>query len=258
MARSDVLSHVLGPDRPPQIGVIVLSADETLEPDFRRLLPAPIEVLAARVPSGEHALPETLGAMEAALPAAAARFPRGARFGSVGYGCTSATAQIGPDRVHAQIAAGLGAPLPVSEPVTACLAACAALGVTRIGLVSPYVAAVSDQLRKAFAVGRVPVTRFGSFEISEEARVVRIAPASIHAAAVDIGRPDDCEAVFLSCTNLRTLDVIEPIEAALGKPVLSSNQVLAWHLARLAGVAEMARIPGALGRLQPTTLCAGP
>jgi maleate isomerase len=240
------LPHALASDRPPQIGAIVLSADETLEPDFRRLLPPPIEVLASRVPSGEHALPETLGAMDAALPEAAGRLPSGATFASVGYACTSATAQIGAARVHGQIRVGIGAPdLPVSDPVTACLAACAALGVTRIGLVSPYVAAVSDQLRAAFAEGGLEVTQFGSFNVSEEARVVRIAPASILEAAQRVGQLPECEAVFLSCTNLRTLDLIEPGEAALGKPVLSSNQVLAWHLAGLAGVAELARIPGA-------------
>ncbi|MHA7888217.1 maleate cis-trans isomerase family protein [Roseicyclus sp.] len=244
------LDHVAEPSRPPQIGVIVLQADESLEPDFRRLLPAPIEVLASRVPSGEHVLPETLAAMEGTLSEAAGRLPGGARFASVGYGCTSATAQIGAERVHARIRAGLKAPdLPVSDPVTACLAAARALGISRIGLVSPYVASVSDRLRAAFGTGGLEVAAFGSFNVSEEARVVRIAGSSIREAGIRIGTAQDCEAVFLSCTNLRTLDEIEPIEAAIGKPVLASNQVLAWHLAMLGGVAGQARIPGVLGRL---------
>lgn len=221
------LSHALASDRPPQIGVLVLSADETVEPDFRRLLPPPVEVLAARVPSGDHVLPETLAAMEGTLSEAARRFPHGAIFGSVGYACTSATAQIGAARVHGQITAGIGAALPVSDPVTATLAACRALGVTRIGLVSPYVTAVSSRLIDTFAASGLQVTRFGSFNVSEEARVVRIAPASIRDAALRIGEAKECEAVFLSCTNLRTLDVIEPVEATLGKPVLSSNTALA-------------------------------
>jgi len=243
------LPHDLDTERPPQIGVIVLSADETLEPDFRHLLPPPIEVLASRVPSGAHVLPETLGAMDGTLAEAAGRFPTGATFASVGYACTSATAQIGAARVHGQISSGIGAAVPVSDPVTACLAACGAMGLSRIALVSPYVETVSAQLVAAFAEGGLAVARFGSFNVSEEARVVRIAPASIREAALSVGGSDDCEAVFLSCTNLRTLDVIAPIEAELGKPVLSSNVVLAWHLARLAGVAALARIPGALGRL---------
>jgi maleate isomerase len=52
--------------------------------------------------------------------------------------------------------------------------------------------------------------------------------------------------VFASCTNLRALPVIADAERALDKTVLASNTVLAWHLARLAGLLE--RLPGA-GRL---------
>ena len=237
-------------ERPPQIGVVVLEADETVEPDLHRMLPPPIEILVTRVPSGAHVSPETLTAMDGRLTEAAGRLPGGACLGAVGYGCTSASALIGADRVHQQIAAALPAPAPeVSDPFTACLAACAALGVQRIGIVSPYVASVSDQLTAAFTSRGVHVVELASFNVGEEARVVRIAPEATLAAASRIGAGDDVEAVFLSCTNLRTLDVIAPAEAALGKPVLSSNTALAWHLSRLAGVSAAARIPGALGRV---------
>jgi maleate isomerase len=243
------LPHQLEDHRPPQIGVIVLDADETLEPEFRRLLPAPVEVLASRVPSGAHVSPDSLKAMDGKLAEAASRMPAGARFAAMGYGCTSATAQIGAARVAAQICEGLGAKVPVSDPVTAALAGFKALGVSRIGLVSPYVEAVSTRLIEVFAEGGLEVTRFGSFNVDEEARVVRISGASVVEAARQVGAAADCDAVFLSCTNLRALDVIETIEAVLGKPVLSSNSALAWHLARLGGVADQARLPGALGRV---------
>jgi maleate isomerase len=44
----------------------------------------------------------------------------------------------------------------------------------------------------------------------------------------------EAQAIFLSCTNLRTLHAIAPIEAATGLPVFSSNQALAWHMSTLA------------------------
>ena len=59
-------------------------------------------------------------------------------------------------------------------------------------------------------------------------------------------KTSEADAVFLSCTNLRTLDIIEEIETPLGKPALSSNQVLAWDMARRAGLTL--NHPG-LGRL---------
>ena len=56
----------------------------------------------------------------------------------------------------------------------------------------------------------------------------------------------EADAVFISCTALRTADVIEDIEAALGKPIVTSNQALAWHALRLMGYEDS--VPG-LGRL---------
>lgn len=79
-----------------------------------------------------------------------------------------------------------------------------------------------------------------------EARVARIDPASVRAAACEAAQRAGAEAVFLSCTNLRTLDIRSDLETELGLPVLSSNQVLAWHMARLAGVAPGGHTPGRL------------
>ncbi|PJE33778.1 Asp/Glu racemase, partial [Pseudooceanicola lipolyticus] len=125
----------------------------------------------------------------------------------------------------------------VTEPVSALVAACATLGLTRLAILSPYVAAVSERLRAVLAGQGIETPVFGSFEESEEARVARFAPESIHAAAVDLVRTGGVDGLFLSCTNLDTLDIIAPLEAETGLPVLSSNLVLAWHLGRLAGVA---------------------
>jgi maleate isomerase len=44
------------------------------------------------------------------------------------------------------------------------------------------------------------------------------------------------DAVFISCTNLRALNLIAELESKLAKPVISSNQALGWHCLRLAGV----------------------
>jgi len=58
---------------------------------------------------------------------------------------------------------------------------------------------------------------------------------------LDVGARDGVEAVFASCTNLRSMAVIDAAEAALGKPVVTSNQAMFWHLLQLAGAGERAR-----------------
>jgi maleate isomerase len=45
----------------------------------------------------------------------------------------------------------------------------------------------------------------------------------------------DVDAVFISCTALRCSSVIQRIEDDIGKPVVTSNQALAWHCMRLGG-----------------------
>jgi len=59
-------SYRLSEVRPPQIGLIILQADETIELDFRRLFPLDVELFVTRIPSGEEVTSETLAAMEGA------------------------------------------------------------------------------------------------------------------------------------------------------------------------------------------------
>lgn len=219
---------------PMRLGLIALQSDRTIEDDFRRLLPHDVSLLVSRVPSATEVSPETLARMESALGGAAALFPRGHRFDVVGYGCTSGTAQIGANVIAEQIRAGTPA-RQVSEPVSALIAACEHLGLRRIAIVSPYVASVSDRLRAVLQGARIQTPDFISFDEANEEAVTQIDDASIIAATHAVTKGADVEAVFLSCTNLRTMDVIAPLQADLDMPVLSSNLVLAWHMLRLAG-----------------------
>lgn len=241
------LAYRLEDTRPPQIGLIVLQADETIEPDMRRLLPAGIEMLVSRVPSDKYVTSETLAAMAPVLTAAARLMPAGAQLSAVGYGCTSGTAEIGVERIHDLVREGVRTPA-VTEPVSALLAACSHLGVKRLGVISPYIESVSQTLFAVLARSGVEIPAFGTFDQSQEATVVRITPGSIVEAATTVASQAKCDAIFLSCTNLRALDAIDAAERLTGIPVLSSNQVLAWHLCRLAGVTARPDVPGRLWR----------
>lgn len=244
------LPYVCKPEHPAPMGVVVLQADETLEHDFRRLLPSGAEFLVTRIPSSPQVSPEGLAAMENDLTAAAGLLPRGTRFSVVGFGCTSGAAQIGSADVAARTRAGVSA-AEVTDPVTALIAACRELKIRRLALVSPYVEPVSAWLMTVLSRAGIEISAFASFNEASEARVVRIAPTSIAEAAATTAARATCDAVFLSCTNLRTLDILASSERTLGVPVLSSNLVLAWHMARLAGVDRL-RIDSALTRAAPS------
>lgn len=233
-----------------RLGLIVLHVDETIETEFRRLVDLEgVAVHWTRVPSGTELTEETLAAMAAEIPAAARLLPPAATLDVVGYACTSGATIIGPENVarsireaRPRIDPGSFAGTAITDPLTAVKAACRTLGVRRPGFVTPYVPSVSAALRAALEADGLTIAAFGSFEQSEERMVARITPASIHDAILRIGRSADCDAVFVSCTNARTLEILESAERELGVPVISSNQALAWHMLRLAGIPD--RRPG--------------
>lgn len=220
--------------RLPAFGLLVLQTDERIEQDFRQLCPAThFDVLVSRVVSLDEVTPETLGTMAETIPGAAALFPAGMDFAVVGYGCTSGTSVIGPERI-ADLVRGSCRAKAVTEPVSALVAACRARGLQRIAFLSPYVESVSNRLRDVLADHGMETPVFGSFEEGNDPTVARISPASLREAALTLGADDRVEGIFLSCTNLDTLPVLADVTAALGKPALSSNFVLAEHMRSIA------------------------
>ena len=234
--------YELQEDPLPRLGLIVLQVDETIEQEFRRLFaPESARLHVTRIPSGAELTPDTIARMAAALPAAASLLP--GPLDAVGYACTSGTTLIGADRVR-DLVRGAVQSRSVTDPLTAALARCHALGLGRIGIVSPYIASVAEPIRAAFEADGIAVPATLSFGEDIEARVARIAPASIAEAARTLARRAPLDGLFLSCTNLRKLDVLAPLSADLGVPVLSSNQCLAWHMAALAGLAPVSQHAG--------------
>jgi len=228
------------------LGLIVLQVDETVEQEFPALVAdTPTRLYHARIPSGDDLTAETIARMAHDLPAAVRLLPPAVDFACLGYACTSGAAVLGEERVTALVGE-VHPGVPVTTPLTALRAACAALGVRRLALLSPYIAEVSDALLGRLEDAGIVIAGFGSFDQREERVVARIAPASVLGAAIEVGAGADCDAVFVSCTNLRVAGIVAAAEARLGKPLLFSNQVLAWHMLRLAGIADPLTGRGAL------------
>jgi len=66
-------------------------------------------------------------------------------------------------------------------------------------------------------------------------KLERRRPETIYALARRVA-VDGAEAVFLSCTGLYAVDLIETMERDLGRPILTANQVTMWNALRLSGV----------------------
>ena len=160
-------------------GVIVLQADETLEPEFARLMDLPgIALYHSRIHMSPEINAETLRGMKADLPLAAAMFPSAAHFDVIAYGCTSAATVIGPEGVRDAIQSVHPDAL-VTEPLSALVAGCKALDVKRVAFLTPYVPDVSARMRTRLEASGLSLSAFASFEESDDRVVARITEASI-------------------------------------------------------------------------------
>jgi maleate isomerase len=72
------------------------------------------------------------------------------------------------------------------------------------------------------------LSRFNIAQVSEE---------TLYRMAKEVDKPES-EAIFISCTNLHTLGIIDSLENDLGKPVVTSNQALMWNMLRLAKIKD--------------------
>ena len=225
-----------------RFGVLVPFTNTNLEPDMGLLRPDGVSLHFARLGGYDRdEIPDSeqmhgLGAADLSEPL---RLLQGVNPDVILYGCTSATLTHGLsfDRELAkQIKQDSGA-----QTVTAAGAlvhALQTLNAKRIGFASPYVPAIND-MAIAFleetgvkAVRRWEVSgtldNYGQGELTPDA-VYELGRAADHPEA---------EAVVLSCTDMRSVEIIARLEAKLGKPVITSNQAMVFQAMQLAGLGE--------------------
>ncbi len=230
-----------------KLGLIVLSTDETLENEARQVLAGrDVGLVHARIRAEADVTPETLTMMAARLPDAAALLPEG--LDTVGYACTSASTVIGTARV-AELIGAHHPKAAVSDPISAVMAGLKALNAKRIAYVSPYLPEVTAPMRALLGAQGFEAVSEVSFGEGEDRAVARISESSVLEAMEEAVGAGLCDAVFASCTNLRTFGVLEEAEARLGVPVVTSNQALLWHMLRLADVDAQGWGPGRLFQL---------
>lgn len=237
-----------------RIGVLVPYTNVNLEPDLQRLCPPGVTFHSARLGGYDiEAIPDAgqmagLGAADLDEPV---RLVAGARPGVVLYGCTSATLTHGrafDRRLAARIEGASGA---VSITAAGALVAgLGLLGVDRVGFASPYVGEIND-LAVDFLAGagvRVVVRADIGRELGNYGQG-ELTPDEVYRLARQADGPG-VQAVVLSCTDMRSVEVIERLESDLGKPVVTSNQAMmvaacqALSLVGLRRAGELARRAG--------------
>lgn len=228
------VSFLGGPQ--PQRGVgIVAPFDFALDRELWRWVPddvslhltrtpfVPVEVSLdlARLVSEHETLREAVQALSAVAPEV------------IAYACTSGSFVGGTAGERAMSAAMAQAgEVPSLTTSGALLDALHEIDAQRVALVTPYTKSVTDSLEDFLAEAGVVVT--GRTYLGLTGEIWRVPYRDV----VEMAREavaDGPDALFISCTNLATYDVIPQLEAELRLPVLSANQVTMWSALRRMG-----------------------
>jgi maleate isomerase len=219
-----------------RIGLIVLSGDQTIEYEMRQMLELPgVSLYVNRLYCSPTITPQTLQDMESEIPRATRLIMPDFPLDVIAYGCTSGSMLIGIENVHARIHE-VRPEVTCTVPLQAATAAFETLASRRIALITPYTDDINRRLCGFIQDSGFAVPIMGSWNEPKDDNVGRITPDSIKEVVLKLGRPDDVDTVFISCTSVRALGIIKAAEEELGKPILSSNLALGWHCLRLAGV----------------------
>lgn len=109
----------------------------------------------------------------------------------------------------------------------ALVAAARHLGIQSLGVATPYTLPVAERLRSYLGEFDIQVTGLANLGIVKSTEIAEASQNDIANILRSVaGR--GAEAVFLSCNGLETIDLIAGLEAELGMPVLTANQVLFW------------------------------
>ena len=228
---------------------LVVPGDSQVDDEFWRLLAPHAVPLVSRTTGAAHE--------HMASPAAAAAHTRGLAESSdleVAADRLRATMPVAAAYVDTSISfiRGPGGDLDISRRIesflgvptvstsTAVVDACRALGVSSLGVLTVYVDEVNAAIPAFFEPQGVRIARMRKADSSMEAGntsedLGRMSPREL----VELGRATDdagVDAVFIPCTAVRTLDAIEPLEDAIGKPVITAIQATMWRVSRLAGL----------------------
>ena len=235
-----------------RLGLIALSTDLTFERDAQHVVPPGRAALhTTRVDYANPTTPENLAAMAPHIGAAAARILPGIELGAICFGCTSASVVIGEAAVNRAIAEGRPG-VPVVTPTRAARWAFAALGARNIALLTPYLPETTRPMARYFADCGFGVAAARCMGMADDRLMARLTRGTL----IEEGLRADAagaEALFISCTAVPALGLLDELEERIGKPVICSNQACLWAMLHLAGLAQTAG-PGALfGRGLPAT-----
>jgi maleate cis-trans isomerase len=202
-----------------------------MEPDLYRMAPSGVTVHTARMllrTVTPHGLEEMAGEAERA-----ARLLKTAGVDMLAYGCTSGSLIRGvtwEESLRRRIEETAG--VPAVTTAGAVVEGLRKLGAKRVSVFTPYVDAVNAVERSFLEAHGFKVDAIRGLRLTDNQAIGRVPGARLEAFIAPAAGSD---AVFVSCTNLPVIHLIEGLEERHRMPFVTSNQATMWASLRLLG-----------------------
>ena len=218
----------------PRIGLLALSTDLTIERDFQSICHSlPINLFVNRIHNENPLTKENLLKMYDQLESITEKILPGEKINTVAYGCTSGTIAIGEDKVKEKIQ--LAKPgCHVTTPITSAIKAFSKMNVKKIAVFTPYPESVNKTISEYLIKKNINVMSFSTFNLDLDVDFARVDPKYLFEILTKLNI-NDADALFVSCTALPALEILDEVEKKINKPVFSSNQTLIWDTIRSVG-----------------------
>ena len=217
-----------------KIGLVALSTDFSIEKDFKSvLLNLPIDLFVNRLPFFNPLTNENLIKMTEKLTEVTKNILPDQTLDVVAYGCTSGTISAGIDQIINKIQSAKPN-CKVITPITSAVKALKHLDLKKISVFTPYPQAINEKVISYFKNEKFDIKSFASFNLESDLDIGKVDQNHLFEVLSNMDLKDS-EALFVSCTALPALSIIDKLEKKINKIVLSSNQVLIWDTLEVIG-----------------------
>ena len=218
----------------PKVGLLALSTDLTIESDFQSICQKlPLDLFVNRIHNENPLTKENLLKMHEQIESVTEKILPGQKINTVAYGCTSGTIAIGEDKVKEKVQ--LAKPdCYVTTPITSAIKAFKKMNLKKIALFTPYPESVNKTILEYFNRKNINIVSFGTFNIDLDEDIASVDPKHLLETLIKLDI-NDADALFVSCTALPALEILDQVEKKINKITLSSNQTLIWDTLRSIG-----------------------
>ncbi len=211
----------------PRVGLIALASDFMIEKDFISVIKnKEIDFFVNRIECYNPLTTENLIKMSEKVTEVTNDILPDQEIDCVVYGCTSGTIAVGYDTIEKKVK--LAKPeAKVTTPSTAAIKALKKLNIKKLSIFTPYSKKLNDEVVEYFEKEGFNITSNSYFDIESDYDIGKVDQNYLYDVLSKI-ELKDADALFVSCTALPALSIIDKLEKKLNKFVLSSNQALIW------------------------------